>query len=270
LTIIPSVSKELFDMWHKPVSAVKRIVYGRRGEPYHFSGATVRFVPGTRPVRSRYATSNNAVNRYDALQIIWLDQHLKEGDTVIDVGAHCGGISALMAAKCGQTGKVVSFEPDPYPRAMLLRTFALNPGLKMPTVEPVGCWDVDGEATLYSDRGNARSALALLVADVPEKLTVPTVTLDSYLSAHTLEPQCVKIDAEGAEIRILKGATRLLAGKAEILCELHPTAWPDFGNSLGELKSLLSAAGRRIQYLDEKTDLEEPAKYGVALLSPVN
>lgn len=253
-------------MWHKPVTAVKRIVYGGRGEPYYFSGVTLRFVPGTRPVRLRYAKSNNAVNRYDALQIIWLDQHLKEGDTVIDIGAHCGAISALMAAKCGQTGKVVSFEPDPYARKILSRTFALNRSLKMPTVEPLGCWDVDGEATLYSDRGNARSALALLVADVLEKLTVPTVTLDSYLSAHNLEPQCVKIDAEGAEIRILKGATTLLASKAEILCELHPTAWPDFGNSLAELKALLFAAGRRIRYLDEENYLEEPAKYGVTLL----
>ena len=85
-----------------------------------------------------------------------------------------------------------------------------------------------------------------------EEIRVPLVTLDSYLSEHNLpEPRCVKIDAEGAEIRILKGAKQVLASNADIVCELHPYAWPEFGNTLAELKDLAAAAGRRIRYLDQ-------------------
>ena len=43
-----------------------------------------------------------------------------------------------------------------------------------------------------------------------EVIEVKTVTLDSYVAEHNLaEPQFVKIDAEGAEILILKGARRI-------------------------------------------------------------
>jgi hypothetical protein len=76
----------------------------------------------------------------------------------------------------------------------------------------------------------------------------------------------VKIDAEGAEIRILKGAPGVLAGKTDILCELHPYAWPEFGNTLAELRDLAAAAGRRIRYLDQDTEIGEQAEYGTALL----
>ena len=76
--------------------------------------------------------------------------------------------------------------------------------------------------------------------------------MDSYLSQrHLPAPRCVKIDAEGAEIRILRGATRLLASDVEVVCELHPYAWQAFGNTFTELKQLAAGAGRRIRYLDQ-------------------
>jgi hypothetical protein len=79
-------------------------------------------------------------------------------------------------------------------------------------------------------------------------------------------PRCIKIDAEGAEIRILKGAKRVLASDAGIVCELHPYAWPEFGNALSELKDLATSAGRRIRYLDQEAEIGEHAEYGTVLL----
>jgi len=83
--------------------------------------------------------------------------------------------------------------------------------------------------------------------------------LDSYLSGHELVPQCVKIDAEAAEIRILKGAMNLLSRNAEIIGELHPYAWPEFGSGLPELKDLTAAASRRLRYLDQDTEIGKTA-----------
>ena len=77
-------------------------------------------MPGTRPVRVRYVHSvDDAVARYDALQIKLFSSCLVEGDTALDIGAHYGVYSVLMAALCGQTGRVVAFEPDPYAREVL-------------------------------------------------------------------------------------------------------------------------------------------------------
>src|SRR2546422_8791401 len=91
---------------------IKRLVYGRRGEPYRICGHTLRYLPGTRPVRLRYVHSENWVPRYDALQVRLFSTSLVEGDTFIDVGAHCGQYTILAAAVCGRTGRVIAFEPD--------------------------------------------------------------------------------------------------------------------------------------------------------------
>jgi hypothetical protein len=43
-------------------------------------------------------------------------------------------------------------------------------------------------------------------------------------------------------------------------------AWPEFGNTFAELKDLAAAAGRRIRYLDQDTEIGDKAEYGIVLL----
>ena len=260
---------------HKFVLGVKRFIYGKRGEPYVIAGRTLRYTPGTRPVRTRYANSSNDNSRYDALQVQLFAEHLREGDTAIDIGAHCGQYCILMAAMCGATGNVVAFEPDPHARKTLMQNLQLNPGIKRPIVETLAVSDVRGEAVLYSRRGNSQSSLArsgIGEADAPdlERIVVPLVSLDAYVAQNGVPvPRGIKIDTEGAEIRVLKGATKLLAGDTEIVCELHPYAWAGFGNSFEELKALVRNAGRRMRYLDEHSEIGSDAKYGVVLLERI-
>jgi FkbM family methyltransferase len=261
---------------HEVATTIKKFVYGRQGEPYRFAGHTLRYVPGTRPVRLRYASSDNIVAKYDALQAEWIGRNLHGGDTAIDVGAHYGAFAIMMAATCGALGHVVAFEPDPYARKVLMENVRLNPGVKAPVVESAACSDKAGRAVLFSRGGNSqsslvRSAVEFSALNSAEPIEVELVTLDSYIRVAGLpSPRCVKIDAEGAEIRILRGATTLLAGDSAILCELHPYAWPEFGNSFAELQQIVSAHSRRIRYLDEQSEIGSDPKYGVVLLERWN
>jgi FkbM family methyltransferase len=267
-----NVSSVMSSLWHQSVLGLKAVLYGRRGEPYEIDGHTLRYVPGSRPIRQRYLHSPNRVNLFDALQVEWFRTQLKEGDLAIDIGAHHGMYSLLMAAKCGKNGQVVAFEPDPYARRVLARNVDLNPTIQHPVVESCACSDTVGEITLFCGGGNAlsslaRSAVESSLPEKPEEIQVPVVTLDSYLAGHNLpEPRCVKIDAEGAEIRVLKGATKVLAGSTCVLCELHPYAWLEFGNTFAELKDLAAAHGRHIRYLDEESEISVSPKYGVVIL----
>src|SRR5436309_1796939 len=103
---------------------IKRRIYARHGEPYRIRGHTLRYTPGSRPVRLRYKNSSNAVVRNDALQVELLSTSLKPGDTAIDVGAHGGQYCILMAAMVGDNGNVIAFEPDPYALELLLKNLA--------------------------------------------------------------------------------------------------------------------------------------------------
>jgi FkbM family methyltransferase len=252
---------------------MKALVWGRRGEPYPIPGRVLRYAPGTRPVRTRYATSTNPAVRYDAMQARLFAEGLDEGDTAIDVGAHAGQYALIMAARCGSTGHVAAFEPDPHARRKLARNIALNPAVKPPVVEALAVSDAPGEAVLYSRGGDSQSSLARsgigeAAAAQAETFTVPLVTLDGYIADRGLAaPRWVKIDTEGAEIRILKGAPKLLAGPSSILCELHPYAWAEFGDSFEALQALVSQSGRRMRYLDEDQETRaEDVRYGSVLL----
>ncbi len=262
----------LIDRRHNLVLAMKRLIYGRRGEPYRIAGRTLRYLPGTRPVRVEYCDSSNDNVRYDALQVKLFASELAEGDVSIDIGAHAGQYAILMASMCGRSGVVVAFEPDPFARDLLARNIVLNSDIKPPRVEALAVSDREGTAVLYSMHGDSRSSLARSAVETPkqkalEKFEVPVVSLDDYLSSRQInEPRWVKIDTEGAEIRILKGAPKLLASRAGIVCELHPYAWPEFGNSFAELVELAGRAGRRIRYLDQPGEFRGEPRYGTVLL----
>ena len=260
---------------HRAILAAKRVVYGSRGEPYDIAGRTLRYVPGTRPVRTRYRNSAERVARYDALQAELFSKQLSEGDVAIDIGAHAGQYCILMAAMCGRTGQVVAFEPDPYARKLLEQNLDLNPDVKRVKVESLAVSDKAGEAVLYSLGGNSQSSLARSgigeeAAKAAKQFRVPLVRLDDYLEESGLPcPRWVKVDAEGAEIRILQGARRLLVGDSNIVCELHPYAWAEFGNSFSELKALAAAARRRIRYLDQETEIGDAPEYGSVVLERI-
>jgi FkbM family methyltransferase len=186
---------------------IKRRIYARRGEPYRIRGQTLRYTPGSRPVRLRYKHSSNANARYDALQVELLSTSLMPGDTVIDVGAHGGQYCILMAAMVGDKGNVVAFELDPYAIELLLKNLELNPRLKRPRIENVALSDVDGETILYSRGGNPQSSLARSAVEFredhhAEEIRIRAARLDTYLARNEIPtPAWVKIDAEGGTLK---------------------------------------------------------------------
>jgi|SRR6185437_10088615 len=251
---------------HAAVLAVKRACYGSRGEPFRIAGHTLRFMPGTRPTRLRYADSPNRVNRFDALQAKLLSENLRPGDLALDVGGNVGGVALIMAACVGPAGRVVTFEPDPASRAKMGRNFDLNPSVTWAKIEPFAVSDQPGTASFFSDGANSslmKSATAH--PDAASTVAVEMVTLDGYLAPADV-PAWVKIDIEGAEIAALRGARRLLDGPTNFVVELHPYAWPAFGAAFDDLKQVVSAAGRRIRYLDEPHEIAGDPIYGTAVL----
>ncbi|MGI9087253.1 MAG: FkbM family methyltransferase [Chthoniobacterales bacterium] len=258
---------------HWVAGRIKSALYGTRGEPYQIRGHTLRYLPGSRPVRLCYTDSPDINVRNDARQVEYLSREVKSGDVAIDVGAHFGQYSLIFAALCGDEGQVIAFEPDPHAREGLLKNFSLNAALKTPIVETTALLDCEGEATLYSHGGNAESSLSLegiAVRDSrsAEEIAVTTTTLDNYVKRANLDRiSWVKIDAEGAEIRILQGASSILKTSARFLCELHPYAWAAFGTTLAELQDVVRTAGRTMTYLESGKPVSHPASYGIVLIA---
>lgn len=141
---------------------------------------------------------------YEPEQTRLFQEHVGEGATVFDVGAHVGYYTVLSAVLVGVTGRVRSFEPNPVNCDFLRRHVSLN-RLGNAGIENVAVSDSNGTASFAFGTGSGTGRLA---AD--GTLEVRTVRLDDYCSEHDIRPDFVKIDVEGAELSVLRGAGHMI------------------------------------------------------------
>jgi FkbM family methyltransferase len=192
---------------------------------------------------------------------------------VLDIGGHLGQYAVLLASLVSESGRVITFEPDREARKILQANINLNGFADRVSIESAALFDKSGHHSFFSKDADSMSSLARsglgTNANAPDvvEYRVETVRLDDYLADRRLPtPKFTKLDTEGAEINILKGARRLLDSEAIIVCELHPYAWDEFGTSFEELLALVSAHGKTIEYLDPDLRISDGAYYGAVII----
>ena len=180
---------------------------------------------------------------------------LTPGMAFVDVGAHIGEYTLLAARRVGESGEVHAFEPDARVHEVLVENIRLNGLERIVRSHPWAVSDADGETELCLGAEPALSVLAATASDVaarPDRPRVRTVTLDSYAAARRVD--LVKIDVEGAEMLVMRGAHQLLArpgSAAPVLvfeCAAHNYA--RFGYSPSDLFRLLAGAGYSVWRYD--------------------
>ena len=138
------------------------------------------------------------------------------GDTVVDVGAFIGLWTIHASRKVGERGRVIAFEPNPFVFSQLEENVSLN-GLKNVTLlrsalgDHVGQVEIYGEAKESSLASMYRDRVELYVSE--EKIAAMTTemtTIDILLEGGVKAIDLLKIDAEGAELAILNGASKSL------------------------------------------------------------
>jgi FkbM family methyltransferase len=151
-----------------------------------------------------------------AFKARWRDQraelsiirdHISPGDTVCDVGAHKGTYTYWLSRWVGNSGRVLAFEPQPSLAAYLRRTVPLHNVV----VEQKALWSETGALDLFVPVPNSPGASLVATAGGSDgtRLQVPVVALDDYLPPEK-RVSLLKVDAEGAELAIFRGARRIL------------------------------------------------------------
>lgn len=148
---------------------------------------------------------------------------VKEGDTFVDVGANIGYYSLLVASRIGQNGKVYSFEPVPDNYSLFEKSIKKN-GFKNIKVFKNAVSDKGGEnVKIYLDKENlGKHSMSRENVTLETIITTKTVTLDTVINEKI---NVMKIDVEGAEGLVLKGAKSILQQKSlTIFMEFFPDA----------------------------------------------
>jgi FkbM family methyltransferase len=135
---------------------------------------------------------------------------VRQGMIIVDVGVNRGYFSLLFAKLMNDKGKVLSFEPNPTSCFWFRKSIQAN-RYKCIKLFQYALSDKEGSAPLYCGTYSGSSSLFPSLHTKKETITVKTRKLDNVLKDEGIDKvDILKIDVEGADLLVLKGAERLL------------------------------------------------------------
>ncbi len=259
--------------------AIARLVYWRfwrRRRKEHplsvpfYGGTTVELNIGNDVSRCLYVSGC-----FEPNELAFLARILRPGMVFVDAGANEGLFTVLAGRAVGAGGVVIAVEPSPRERARLERNVARN-RLTHVRVRHEALLDVPGTAVLrVADLEHAgQNTLGNFVYDVVREdasISVDCVTLDQLVEEEGVDRvDVLKIDVEGAEMKVLVGADRLLSRlRPVVLLELQEDSLRQQGASVAELTARLASFGYEICPFAAATGLPAPATNGPTGLNVV-
>jgi FkbM family methyltransferase len=202
--------------------------------------------------RARFSITTQTFFKREYHVRTWLKEQLKPGHVFFDVGAHHGWVSMWTLPLVGKEGLVVSFEPSPA-NLSILEWHRTRNNFSQWKIVPKAVSDVDAEEEEFFLVDTGDSPMNSLTTGVPgmplmsgrdiRKTSIQTITLDTFCGEVSLKPNLVKIDVEGAELLVLRGAAKLLRESCPtIILAVHPY-WLPTGQSTKQIFELLTRYG---------------------------
>jgi FkbM family methyltransferase len=140
---------------------------------------------------------------------------LSRGSVFIDVGANIGYYTLVASKLVGSSGRIHAIEPVPSTAAILRANIKLN-NCSNVFVHDVAAWSSKGKLVLRIPKSWYGSASFLCNG---MSVTVNATTLDELLQSED-SVSCMKIDVEGAELEVLRGAKNILQKTKYLILEL--------------------------------------------------
>lgn len=192
-----------------------------------------------------------------------LNDLLKPKDCFFDVGANLGFFTCLAGKICHE-GSVHAFEMDQHCIPVLENNITANQ-LDNVMLNNVAVSNMEGfEKIPIISQPNA--GLRMINSYQPQAFRkVTAITLDDYCKEFELQPNIIKIDVEGAELKVLEGMTELLKTDVQLLVEVHPDMLPDFDADYHQVIQLLLNYQFKIdEIIDHRKDGKKLEKKAVS------
>ena len=197
--------------------------------------------------------------REDRFMPMIFDRYIQEADVVFDIGAHTGMYSIPFAKAVGPLGKVYAFEPEADGYNAIIRNAELNSLTNLVAIN-IAITDRDGPIDFFVRPDNDTHSIFEETAapsplGIQQKVSVKASSVDSLLQPRIIpKPDFVKIDVEGAELRVLDGMEKTAAGIRHVLVEVHQEILRSTGHEdpTREVEAKLRSLGfLNLQYVDK-------------------
>lgn len=204
---------------------------------------------------------------YERQELEWIQKIVQPGMVVADIGANIGVHALTLADRVGPRGKLHAFEPTRvFDR--LRRNVDLNGFSSWCTLNQLALGNQPGRLNL-SDCPPGHEAYVSAGTPLAKGnasggvLSVPMDTLDRYCSRLGVAVlDFVKIDVEGSEVRVLHGASGLMAHNSikAIMVEFNDSCLRSVGSSAHELFQILVSRDFNLRLLDRESSRLLPCK----------
>lgn len=213
----------------------------RSGIKRRIGGEAILFPPKW----SRYYESD-----YEPETFAFFRRYVRPGATILDIGGHIGLFAVVAAKLAGNEGKVFSFEPTPFTRSVLSDVVTLNRCDEVVEVRSEAMSSKSGKATFFDTGSEISNANSLVKTERSKmEIEVDLVSIDDFVAEKGISVDCLKIDVEGAELEVLKGARdTFLKFRPAARLGLHPIAIVQNGQSLDEIWDQLMVFQMRIEF----------------------
>lgn len=217
-----------------------------RGISKKINGVSITFPPAY----FRYFPAD-----YESDNFVIIKNTIKKGDHIIDIGAHIGLMSVVLGKMVGDKGKIYSFEPSPLTFSILNKTIKLNNLQHIITPINKAVSITNGVVEFNADFENVSNSMVLYENNkFHKKIKVATTSLDDFIKEKEIKQlDFIKIDAEGVELDVLKGARETLKNfNASMILAIHPLAITAKKDSLNEIFDFVSQAGYSMVWKDKE------------------
>jgi FkbM family methyltransferase len=211
----------LLELWnHSKRSAFQAYVSQRTVEGVNFS-----FFVATPEANNWYITGPGSTPQRKDLAF-WKQHLVTKGATVIDCGSFQGFTTLFLSKLVGPQGRVISFEILRENAQIVAKNLEIN-HIENVQLENVGIGG-SSQTVKVVNRPNAAiisaksNWLTRIQTWVYGTRSNQVVSLDDYCSLHGLQPEMLKIDVEGYEIEVLRGARTILNHRPCLAIEIHP------------------------------------------------
>jgi FkbM family methyltransferase len=226
-------------------AALHRTAFAGRSTAIPYRGLRFTTADGDRCVAPALLSG-----RHEELELDVYVGLLREARCVVDVGASIGLYSCVGAAALPADGRVTAFEPVPANVAALRRNLALNGCADRVRVEEAAVGPSPGTLTLHLSPVNSGGHSAAPEAPGGRTVAVRQVALDAY--PFDRRPDFLKIDAEGYEVQVLRGAVRTLRDdRPAVLTEYVPEQVRACGDDPADILRALRGGGRTVYVVDK-------------------
>jgi len=157
---------------------------------------------------------------FEATPMKLIKNQVPVGTTVIDIGAHFGYFTTRLSRIVGHNGAVIALEPNTASRRVLDDRITRS-RLKNVRVLACAAWSVSTDVQLLISGPLEATSHVVLDPEI-DSMKVQGRTLDSIVREHAVRRvSFIKIDVEGAEVEVLRGAVETLQRyRPTVLCEI--------------------------------------------------